>query len=126
MKSKYFRSHFSHLYCPFQCFTPGLKAHHDGHCFDKYKCPHRDHKRFPVGESGGSSDDLPRLPENVGGETDIMIGIQYLKYFPVMKFSLPNGLTIYESQFSSYDGKRGIIGGPHRVFSEIHKAFGNC
>ena len=64
---------------------------------------------------------LPELLFSVGGETDLMIGIQYLKYYPKRIFSLPNGLNIYESQFLNSDGYRGIIGGPHRVFTEIHK-----
>ena len=60
-------------------------------------------------------------PSQWGGETDLMIGIQYLKYYPKRIFSLPNGLTIYESQFLNADGSRGMVGGPHRVFTEIHK-----
>ena len=64
---------------------------------------------------------LPKLPHSVGGQTDIMIGIQYLKYYPKRIFSLPNGLTIYKSQFVSSDGTRGIVGGPHRIFTEINR-----
>ena len=64
---------------------------------------------------------LPKLPFSVGGDTDLMIGIQYLKYYPKRIFSLPNGLTIYESQFLNSDGSRGLVGGPHRVFTEIQK-----
>ena len=64
---------------------------------------------------------LPNLPHSVGGQTDLMIGIQYLKYFPRQIFRLPNGLTIYESQFVNSDGSRGLVGGPHRVFTEIHR-----
>ena len=44
--------------------------------------------------SGGNPNTLPRLPNCVGGDTDIMIGIQYLKYFPEKIYSLPNGLSI--------------------------------
>ena len=43
-----------------------------------------------------SSRQLPKLPHSVGGETDIMVGIQYLKYYAKKIFSLPNGLSIYE------------------------------
>ena len=74
--------------------------------------------------SGGDVSKLPRLPKFVGGNTDVMIGIQYFKYFPSKVFSLPNGLSIYESQFSNPDGSRGIVGGPHRVFTEVHKSLG--
>ena len=31
---------------------------------------------------GGMVSNLPKLPEEVGGETDLLIGIKYLKYFP--------------------------------------------
>ena len=75
--------------------------------------------------TGGDPKKLPKLPKSVGGDTDIMIGIQYLKYYPVKKFNLPNGLSIYESQFANPDGSRGIVGGPHRIVSEIHKKLGN-
>ena len=38
-------------------------------------------------------------------------------------FELPTGLTIYESKFKNIDGTRGIVGGPHHVFTEIEKHF---
>ena len=47
---------------------------------------------------GGMVSNLPKLPEE--GETDLLIGIKYLKYFPEAVFKLPTGLTIYESPFS--------------------------
>ena len=37
---------------------------------------------------------LPNSPSNVGGEVDILIGIQYLKYFPGKVASLKSGLTL--------------------------------
>ena len=52
-----------------------------------------------------------------------MIGFQYLRYHHKKVFSLPNGLTIYESQFLNSDGSRGLVRGPHRVFTEIHNKF---
>ena len=64
---------------------------------------------------------MPKLPHSVGAATDLMIGIQYLKYFPKLIFRLPNGLTIYESQFVNSDGSRGLVGDPHRIFTEIRK-----
>ena len=73
--------------------------------------------------SGNNIADLPRLPHQVGGETDLMIGIQYLKYYPEPVFKLPSGLTIYMSYFRNVDGSRGVIGGPHQVFSEIRKQY---
>ena len=60
---------------------------------------------------------LPRLPVTVGGETDIMIGIKYLKYFPKQIFQLPSGLTLYKSLFKNINGTEGIVGGPHQSFT---------
>ena len=64
---------------------------------------------------------LPRLPVSVGGPTDFKLGIKYFKYFPKMVFQLPSGLTIFESPFANAAGLRGVIGGQHRVFTEIEK-----
>ena len=64
---------------------------------------------------------LPRLPGFVGGETDLMVGVKYLKYFPECVCRLPTGLTFYKSQFVSPDGSRGGVGGPHQVFKQIEK-----
>ena len=65
----------------------------------------------------GSDGTLPRLPGKVGGETDIMIGIKYLKYFPKEIHKLPNGLTIYEAMFKNSDGSLEVVAGPHQSFS---------
>ena len=51
----------------------------------------------------------------VGGETDILIGIKYVKYFQKL------GLGIYESVFLSSDGTRGVIIGPHEEFAKIER-----
>ena len=72
----------------------------------------------------GDVDDLPRLYSEVGGETDIMIGSKYLKYFPEKTFALDNGFTLYESYFSSPDGSRGVVCGPHRFFSDFNRQSG--
>ena len=70
-------------------------------------------------------DKIPTFPSKAGGETDIMIGIQYQKYFPVETIRLPSGLTIYESKFVGVDGSRGIIAGPHASFTAIEARYGN-
>ena len=44
-----------------------------------------------------------------------MLGIQYLKYFP------REMVFIFESQFKNADGSRGVVGGPHNSFTEMHK-----
>ena len=73
--------------------------------------------------SGGDTSTLPRLPSSVGGNVDFMVGIKYLRYHPKTIFQLPSGLTIYESIFKNPDGSRGVIGGPHKLFSMIESQF---
>ena len=50
-----------------------------------------------------------------------MIGVRFLCYHPVPIFQMPSGPTIYKSAFKNPDGSRGVIGGPHQIFSSIHK-----
>ena len=59
---------------------------------------------------GKDPGNLPRLPYSVGGETDIMIGIKYLKYFPKEVHQLPNGLTLYKTLFENFNGSHGVVG----------------
>ena len=59
----------------------------------------------------------------MGGETDILLGISYRKYFPKLIFELKSGLGIFESVFQSPCGARGVLGGPHKEFSKIEKNF---
>ena len=67
--------------------------------------------------------DLPQLPQFVGGDTDFMLGIKYLRYYPKKVFQLPSGLIIYRSWFKNEEGTRGVIGGPHKVFTEIESRY---
>ena len=73
---------------------------------------------------------LPKLPASVGGSVDIMLGSQYLKYFPFEMGRLNSGLTLYRSLFMGSDGSTGIIAGPHPSFTAVnraaHFAFGQC
>ncbi len=41
-------------------------------------------------KSGTNHKNLPKLSRSVGGNTDFMIGIKYLKYFPKEIFQLPS------------------------------------
>ena len=59
---------------------------------------------------------LPRLPKHVGGDTDLLIGSRYMRYFPKFVKRLQNGLEILRSSFKSSDGTRGVINGPHPSF----------
>ena len=72
---------------------------------------------------GHSPETLPQLPESVGGDTDIMIGIQYLKYWPRFVHQLENGCTLYRSQFTSADGTLGVVGGPHESFNDLFENY---
>jgi len=76
-------------------------------------------------QSSGGKRQLPKLPPSVGGEIHLMIGIKYLRYHPKLVHQLKSGLSLYESSFTSSDGGRGVVGGPHRVFTEVHKNFFN-
>ena len=82
-------------------------------------------ERFKVISKKNSSCDkqnlgtLPCLPVEVGREIDIMIGAAYFMYSPKLIFEMGSGLRIYESVFSSPDGSRGVIGGPHPKFTEV-------
>ena len=57
--------------------------------------------------------DLPTLPNQVGEQTDIIIGLKYKKYFHKEIHIFPLGLTVYSSQFKGVDGTVGVLGGPH-------------
>ena len=72
---------------------------------------------------GNNPKDLPQLPQFVGGDTDFMLGIKYLRYYPEKVFQLPSGLTIYRSWFKNADGTRRVVGGPHKVFTEIESRY---
>ena len=58
---------------------------------------------------------LPRVPDYIGGrEVNVMIGIRYLKYFPVLKFSLNCGLSVYEGMLKAENDCYGVLGGSHK------------
>ena len=67
--------------------------------------------------------DLPQLQKYVGRDTDFMLGIKYLRYYPEKLFQLPSGLTIHISCLKNADGTRGVVGGPHKVFTEIESRY---
>ena len=57
---------------------------------------------------------LPPVPAQIGGEeVDIMIGIRYMKYFPVLICTLPCGLGIHRSLIAAPKGEITVLGGPH-------------
>ena len=58
---------------------------------------------------------LENYPAYPRGEADIIIVINFLKYFPKKKYSLPSGLTIFKSTFINFDGSFGVVAGPTTV-----------
>ena len=72
---------------------------------------------------GNNPRDLLQLPQSVGADTDFMLGIKYLKYYPEKVFQSPSGLTIYRSWFQNADGTRVVVVGPHKVFTEIESRY---
>ena len=73
--------------------------------------------------SGKSNVTLPQPAHVVGGDTHLMLGVKYLRYHPKLVYQLPSGLGIYQSVFKNADGGRGVIGGPHPIFTKIHQSF---
>ena len=68
-------------------------------------------------------DGLPSFPDAVGGDTDILLGIKYAKYLPRIVYQSEDGFGIAESAFSSPDGSRGVLYGPHEEFTRIEREY---
>ena len=60
-----------------------------------------------------------RIPQFVGGDPDILIGIHYENCHPVKVHTLPSGLFIAKLQLAAYEGYTGVIGGPHKTFKVL-------
>ena len=65
-----------------------------------------------------------KMPETAGGHVDVLIGIKYNCLFPIPRFSLECGLTIYELRLSGIKGYNAVIGGPHESFNFMLKNAG--
>ena len=76
----------------------------------------KDEKGNPLNKS------IPKIPNEVGGDTDILLGIKYVKYFPELVHMFPSGLSVYTSAFLSSDGSDGIVAGPHPEFTKAEMA----
>ena len=72
---------------------------------------------------GGDPGQLPKLPDEVGGDTDILIGAKYFYAHPREIYRSKSGLAIFDSPFLSKDGTSGVLIGPHQRFSEVEKEF---
>ena len=63
---------------------------------------------------------LHRLPSEVGGQVDIMIGKHYLRYFPLEITRLKSGLTLYNSMYKSADGCTSVVSGHIQNFQKLN------
>jgi hypothetical protein len=59
-----------------------------------------------------------------GGAVRLLIGIRSTQLAPILKFTLPSGLCLYESKFRDVYGATLCFGGPHEVFTESYKRAG--
>ena len=65
-----------------------------------------------------------QVPECLGGEIDMILGIQFASIHPEPVFSMPNGLTVYKSKFAPVkSGEIACLGGP---LDAIHKMVTNA
>ena len=74
-------------------------------------------------QSTGGTNTLPNLPSKIGVEIHLMIGVKYLRYHPKLIHQLPSELSIFQSAFKSPNGGEGVVGGPHKSFTYVHKNF---
>ena len=66
-----------------------------------------------------------QMPIEVGGTSvQILIGIKSTQMSPKLKFSLPNGLGIYESVFYDIYQSNICFGGPHPIFTQAYREAG--
>jgi hypothetical protein len=66
------------------------------------------------------------FPQEIGGApVKLLIGIRSTQLAPVLKFTLPSGLCVYESKFCDVYGATLCFGGPHEVFTRGYKHTGS-
>lgn len=63
-----------------------------------------------------------KLPLEVGGtEVHLLIGIKDTALEPKLLFTLDSGIGVYRSKLKDKFGSTICYGGPHKIFTEIHK-----
>ena len=60
-----------------------------------------------------------RVPEKVGSEADLLIGIYYQSVYPELIHQLPSGLFISKLRLKSCNNYNAVIGGPHSSFTYL-------
>ena len=67
-----------------------------------------------------------KVPDEVGGEVDLLLGIKYNVLFPVLIHMLPSGLAIYKVKVKSFKNKyTAVMPGPHKSFDVLRDKVGN-
>jgi hypothetical protein len=62
------------------------------------------------------------FPQEIGGApVKLLIGIRSTQLAPVLKFTLPSRLCVYDSKFRDVYGATMCFGGPHEVFTRAYK-----
>jgi hypothetical protein len=62
------------------------------------------------------------LPTHIGGDSiKLLIGLKNSELEPICVFNLPSGIGLYRSPFQDVFGSVYCFGGPHRIFSDVHK-----
>ncbi len=65
------------------------------------------------------------FPQEIGGApVKLLIGIRSTQLSPVLKFTLPSGLCVYDSKFRDVYGATLCFGGPHEVFTCAYRQAG--
>ena len=68
-----------------------------------------------------------RILEKVGGNVDILLGINYIAFFPVLVHMLASCLGIHKLKMKSIGNKfTCVIAGPHSSFDKILQEVGNA
>ena len=67
-----------------------------------------------------------KIPDLVGGEPDVLLGIMYESCHPIKIHTLPSGLFLARVKLASYGGWTGVIGGPHKSFRLLAEQAGNA
>ena len=63
-----------------------------------------------------------KLPDKIGGTpVSLLIGLNQTEIMPVLRFTLPCGLAVFESQIADVNGSFWCFGGPHHSVTRINK-----
>ena len=66
-----------------------------------------------------------KVPSEVGGVVDVIIGSKYTSASPTHVHSLPSGFSIYAMQLETHDPElNAVIGGPHKTFTLLVNQMG--